>query len=157
MKKATNITDYILVKAYTDSEWDECHFAIIHCTKEWKEKMKQCLQAVQQFTEDYNFCSLNYYDTAVDFYRTDEEEHTDIDTLLGEKDWTFVELEENEQETFLVPENRLDTYRLHLYRNGTAMYSAYGKNTGEEFYTEEFSVSQILNYHQQTIKIIQLY
>lgn len=157
MKTASNITDFILVKAHTNSEWDECHFAIIHCTQEWKERMKQRLQAVQPFAEDYNFCSLNFYDTSVDFYRTDSEEQPDLETILQEKEWTFVEMENGEQETFLVPENRLNTYRLSLYRNGTAIYSAYGKNTGEEFYTEEFSVSEILNYHQQTIKIIQLY
>lgn len=114
-------------------------------------------KTVQPFAEDYNFCSLNFYDTSVDFYRTDSEGQPDLETILQEKDWAFVEMENGEQETFLVPENRLDTYRLRLYRNGTAIYSAYGKNTGEEFYTEEFSITEILNYHQETIKIVRLF
>ena len=156
MKITSNITDYILVKAYTDSDWDECHFAIIHCTKEWKERMKQRLQTVQSIENEIGFASLNFYDTSVDFYCADENTQSEIDQILGEKDWAFVKLDENEHETFLVPENRLGTYRLSFYRNGTAIYSAHGKNTGEEFYTEEFSVSEILNYHQQTVKIIQL-
>ncbi len=157
MKKASNNTDYILVKADTDSDWDNCHYALIHCTAEWKEQMQQRLKSVQSVENEIGFASLNYYDTSVDFYRADEKTQTEINQVLGKKEWTFVELDENEQETFLMPENRLDTYRLSLYRYGTAMYSAYGKHSGEEFYTAEFSVSQILNHHQESIKIIQLH
>lgn len=157
MKTTSNITDYVLVKADTKSEWDYCHFAIIHCTKEWKEHLQQRLKAVQSIENEIGFASLNFYDTSVDFYRTNEDEQPDIQTMLGEKDWSFVELDENEQGTFLVPENRLTAYRLLLYRYGTAIYTAEGKHSGDEFYTAEFSVSDILNYHQQTVKIIQLF
>lgn len=157
MKTTSQPADYILIKAQTNSDWDECHFAIIHCSQEWKEQTQQRLKTVQFIESEIGFVSLNYYDTAVDFYRADEKTQTEINQILGEKDWVFVELDENEQETFLVPENRLDTFRLSLYRYGTAMFSAYGKHSGEEFWTAEFSVSAILNNHQQTIKIIQLF
>lgn len=156
MKITSQQTDYILIKAQTNSEWDECHFAIIHCSQEWKEQTQQRLKTAQFIESEIGFVSLNYCDTAVDFYHADEKTQTEINQILGEKDWVFVELDENEQETFLVPENRLDTFRISLYRYGTAMFSAYGKHSGEEFWTSEFSVSSILNHHQQTIKIIQL-
>lgn len=157
MKTTSNITDYILVKADTDSDWDNCHYALIHCTAEWKVQIQQRLRTVQSIENEIGFASLNYYDTSVDFYRADEKTQTEINQMLGEKEWTFVELDENEQETFLVPENRLDTYRLSLYRYGTAIYTAYGKHSGDEFYTSEFSIKDILNHHQESIKIIQLY
>lgn len=157
MKTTSQPTDYILIKAQTNSDWDECHFAIILCSQEWKEQTRQRLKTVQHIETEIGFVSLNYYDTAVDFYRADEKTQTEINQNLGVKDWAFIELDENEQETFLVPENRLDTFRLSLYRYGTAMFSASGKHSGEEFWTSEFSVSEILNYHQQTIKIIQLF
>ena len=157
MKTTSTITDYVLIKADTDSDWDYFHFALIHCTEEWRGRMKQRLNTLQSVESEYTFVSLNYYDTSVDFYRTGDNEQPGIRTLLGEKDWAFVELEENEQETFLVPENRLDTYRLSLYRYGTAIYTAHGKHSGDEFYTSEFHVSAILNHHQETIKIIQLF
>lgn len=157
MRKASNITDYILVKADTNSDWDNCHYALIHCTAEWKEQMQQRLETVQSVENEIGFASLNYYDTSVDFYRADEKTQTEINQMLSDKEWTFVELDENEQETFLVPENRLDTYRLSLYRYGTAIYTAHGKHSGDEFYTSEFPVSTILNHHQETIKIIQLH
>ena len=157
MKTTSNITDYVLVKADTNSDWDNCHFALIHCTEEWKELMQQRLKAVQSIENEIGFASLNYYDTSVDFYRADEKTQTEINQVLGEKDWIFVEMDENEQETFLVPENRLDTYRLSLYRYGTAIYTAHGKHSGDEFYTSEFPIKDILNYHQESIKIIQLH
>lgn len=157
MKTTSNITDFILVKADTNSDWDNCHFALIHCTKDWRERMEQRLNSLQSVESEYGFVSLNYYDTSVDFYRANEKTQTEIDQLLGEKDWAFVELDENEQDTFLVPENRLDYYRLSLYQYGTAIYTAHGKHSGDEFYTSEFSIKTILDYHQKSIKIIQLH
>ena len=56
----------------------------------------------------------------------------------------FVEVDNEELETLSVPENRLDCYRLVVYKTGTAMYKAYGKHTSEEFYTEEFSLQQLI-------------
>jgi hypothetical protein len=141
MKATTQPTANILIRAYTNSDWDECQFAIIHCDKEWKETMKNRVECVQPFSNDYNFCCLKYYDTSVDFYRTDEE---DIEELLQDKEWVFVELNEDEQETFLVPENGLDTYSISIYRTGTAKFSACGKHTGEDFWTEEFNLKSIM-------------
>jgi hypothetical protein len=39
--------------------------------------------------------------------------------------------------------SRLDCYRLVIFKNGTAYYQAYGKHTGEEFYTEESDLNII--------------
>ena len=157
MKTTLSITDYILVKTDTNSDWDNCHFAIIHCTAEWREQMQQRLKSFQLIESGYGFTSLNYYDTSVDFYRADEKTQIVINQVLGKKDWAFVELDENEQDTFLAPESRLNTYRLSLYRYGTAIYTAHGKYSGDEFYTSEFPLKDILNYHQESIKIIQLH
>ncbi|HMM16747.1 MAG TPA: hypothetical protein PKC47_04340 [Petrimonas sp.] len=157
MKATSTITDFILVKADTNSDWDECQFALIHCTEEWKEQMQQRLKALQSVEDEHAFVSIAFYDTSVDFYRTDEDEQPDIHALLNEKEWSFVELDKNEREALLQPENRLVAYRLSLYRHGTAIYTAHGKHSGEEFYTAEFSVSQILNHNQETVGIVRLY
>lgn len=144
MKQSDKPTVFLLIKAYTGSEWDTCDFAIIHLSEDWKKEQVKRLEAVKPFADDYNFQSLNYYDTSVDFYRVDENDQPDFETLLAEKEWVFVELDEGEQNSFAVPENRLDCYRLVVYKNGTAMYKAYGKHTSEEFWTEEFSLKQII-------------
>lgn len=144
MKTTDKATAHILVKANTNSEWDNCEFAIVHLSEQWKKEQAQRLELVKPFAEDFNFQSLNYYDTAVDFYRTGEEDQPDIETMLAGKEWVFVELNEEEQEAFAVPENRLDCYRLVVYRSGNALYKAYGKHTSEEFWTEEFSLHQLI-------------
>lgn len=143
MKCSKKATAHILVKAHTNSEWDNCGFAIIHLSEEWKKKQAKRLEAVKPFAEECNFQSLNYYDTAVDFYKVDENDQPDIEALLSDKEWVFIELDEEEQQTFAVPENRLDCYRLVVYRDGDALYKAYGKHTSEEFWTEAFSLQQL--------------
>lgn len=144
MKLSDNPTTHIVLKAGTNSEWDNCSFAIVHLSEDWKKEQEKRLKAVQPFAEDYCFQSMNYYDTAVDFYTADENDNPNIEEILAGKEWVFVELENEEQETFTVPENRLDCYRLVVYRNGNAIYKAYGKHTSEEFYTEEFPLSQLI-------------
>lgn len=144
MKLSTKATGYILVKATTNSEWDYCEYAIVHLSKEWKTEQTKRLALVTPLKGVYHFSSMNFYDTAVDFYRTGENEQPDIESILGDKEWVFVELDEEEQETFTVPENSLDCHRLVLSANDTAYYSAYGKHTSEEFWTERFLLTQLI-------------
>jgi hypothetical protein len=39
MKKSIKPTEYFLIKA--KSEWDDCDFAIIHITEEWKKSKRK--------------------------------------------------------------------------------------------------------------------
>lgn len=41
MKLSDKATAHILVKANTNSEWDNCGFAIIHLSEEWKRTGKR--------------------------------------------------------------------------------------------------------------------
>lgn len=148
MKLSDKPTEYVLLKAGTDSEWDNCNFAIIHITEEWKKEQARRLKAVQPFTDDYFFHSLRYYDTAFDFYVADEDDNPNLVKWLTEKSMAFVEIDAEEFETLTEPENRLDCYRLVIYRTGTAMCIAYGKHTGEEFYTEEFPLNKLIEHTQ---------
>lgn len=141
MKKSSKQTEYLLIRAYTGSDWDGCEFAVIHCTDEWKRQFEKRVAAVQPFKNDYNFQSMNYYDTAVDFYRTDKDDQPDIEDLLGDKNCVFVETDKAELASLSVPENRLDRYRLVIFRSGIAYYQAFGKHSGEEFWTDEFSLT----------------
>ncbi len=144
MKLLDKPTAYILLRAGTNSEWDNCDFAIVHITENWKTEQQKRLKAIEPFEDDYYFQSMNYYDTVVDFYTVDDEDNPDLEKWLGEKPMVFVEVDKDELETLSVPENRLDCYRLVLYKTGTAMYKAYGKHTSEEFYTEEFPITPII-------------
>lgn len=144
MKTTDKQTQHILLKAWTNSDWDTCDFAIVHLTEDWKREQQKRLEAIRPFAGDCYFQSVNYRDTAVDFYKMDDNDQPDVAKLLGGKNWAFVELDEGELETLSVPENHLECYRLVLYGNGSAMYKAYGECRSEEFWTEEFSLKQII-------------
>lgn len=143
MKSSNKPTTHILLKANTNSEWNGCDYAVITLSKNWKKEQAKRLEAVAPFAGDYSFQSLSYFDTAVDFYSTGKVNQPGVEQLLTGKDWAFVQLEEGEQDTFTQPENGLEYYSLVIHRGGTASYKAYGKHTGEEFWTEQFSLNTI--------------
>ncbi|SHK25154.1 hypothetical protein [Epilithonimonas mollis] len=144
MKLSAKATGHILVKADTSSEWDYCEFAIIHLSEEWKAEQAKRLALVTPLKGSYHFQSMNFYDTAIGFYRTGENDQPDIEKILGNKEWVFVELDKGEQDTFAIPENRLDCHRLVLRADGTANYTAYGKHTSEAFWSQKFSLHQLI-------------
>lgn len=41
MKTSLQPTEYLLIKAMTDSEWDDCGFAIIRISEEWKSRKRK--------------------------------------------------------------------------------------------------------------------
>lgn len=143
MKISDKPTGYILIKANTDSEWDCCDFALIHLSEKWKELQAERLKAVKPFADNYSFSSMNFYDSSVEFFRVGDEEEPETEKLLADKDWTFVELDNDETDRLVPPENRLDCYRLVIYRDGDAKYEAYGKYTSEEFWTNTFPLLQL--------------
>ncbi len=85
---------------------------------------------------------MNFYDMAVEFYRTGGDQFY-IEEMLSGNEWIYVELAEREQETFTMSGSPLGCYRLVLRANETAYYTAYGKHTGEEFWTEEFDLNML--------------
>lgn len=143
MKTSDKPTVNILIKANTNSEWDCCEFAIIHLSKEWKKLQATRLEAIKPFTDDYTLQSIRFYSTSVDFYQSGDNGAPDIEELLADKDWAFVEMDENELDKLTPPENSLDFYTLEIHRDGNARYKAYGKHTNEEFWTNKFPLQQL--------------
>lgn len=143
MKVSDKPTGHILVRAHSNSEWDSCEFAIVSISEKWKEEQLKRLEIIKPFAEDYVFQSLIFYDYSVDFYQMGEDGLPDLDELLAGKDWTFIELSEEELDNLTPPESSLDCYRLAIYRDGDAKYKAYGKHTDEEFWTENLPLKQL--------------
>ena len=65
-------SEYILIRAYTDSEWDSCDFAIIHVTPEWKTLMEEKVEKAIAFKGDSGFYYLVYAGGPEGFYKDDE-------------------------------------------------------------------------------------
>lgn len=144
MKISDKPTADILIKARTNSEWDCCDFALVHISDEWKKLQAERLEAVKPFKDDYNFQSMRFYDYSAEFYQSGGDEMPDVEELLGDKDWSFVELNEDEQDKLTQPENSLDFYKIVIYCDGNARYEAFGKHTDEEFWTNEFPLQQLV-------------
>jgi len=144
MKRSNQPTAYLLVKANTNSYWDSCDYAIVHITQQWKEQLQERIKFLSPLQGDYDFQSMRYYDCSADFYRIGEDGQSVAKQLPKGRSWAFVELDENEQEAFIPPENHLDSYAIVLCADGTGYYSAYGKHTGEEFWTEKILFTQII-------------
>lgn len=144
MKISDKPTGYILIKAHTDSEWDCCDFALIYLSEEWKQQQAKRLEAVKPFADNDTFSSINFYDSSVNFFQTGDEDEPDVEELLADKEWAFVELDDDDEtDRMTSPENRLECYKLVIYRDGNARYEAIGKYTNEEFWTSEFSLQQL--------------
>lgn len=143
MKTTNKNTGYVLLKASTSSEWDSCDFAVIRITEEWKFEQVKRLVAIIGLKGDPDLRSMNYYDTSATFYQIGETSLL-IDDILCGNESAFVILEEDEEENFCLPENKLDNYTLVIRPDCTAFFRANGKYTDVEFRTESFPIMQLL-------------
>lgn len=142
---------HILVKADTDSQWDLSDFAIIRLPENWKQKQFERLEAARTVAVgDPSFLCLTFYDSSVDFYReSDKDGRPAVSELLKDRVWAFMEIGEGELDHLTPPESTLDCYRIAIYGNGDARYKAYGKHTGEEFWTSDLPLPEILGLLQR--------
>ena len=145
MKISQIPTAYIMVKAMTNSEWDCCDFAIIHISEDWKKEQQKRLDNIKPFSEDYMLLSMMYSDPSVEFYKDDDEICPDSAELLEDRIWSFVELDEETLKKLSAPENRIDSCELHVFKSNYALYQAYGKQTGEEFWTKELPFEELIH------------
>ena len=144
MKKTLQPTEYLLIKAMTNSEWDDCGFAIIHITDDWKQTQKKRLEAVKPLENDYDLKWLNYTDTNIEFFKFSEEHYPEVEEWLSERNQIFIELRKEDLKKLLTHENRPHNYQMQVFKNGNAIYNAFGKHTSEEFWTEEFLLTQLI-------------
>ncbi|MEJ2880361.1 hypothetical protein [Pedobacter sp. GR22-6] len=144
MKVTEKPSSFILLKARTASEWDNCEFAIVKIDQQWLNTAKERLESVKSFKGNQSFYCHVYWDAPIGYF-------TDLDEIIcaqlqgSEFDFLYVELEENEVETMQTPESKLDTHMLKITQEGQCSFKAYGKHTGEEFWTESFPLIKVVN------------
>ena len=144
MKRVNHHTEYIFLKAFVKSDWDDCSFAIIHVTDEWIQTTQKRIDAAIPFLEDSGFYHLSYWDKPEGFYRDSSGNSLMANEILSDdSDWCFVELNDNELDVLAIPENYLGSFQLIIYKDGCLCYKAYGEYSGEEFYTFDFRLSDI--------------
>ncbi|MBT2559863.1 hypothetical protein J7E50_18240 [Pedobacter sp. ISL-68] len=141
MKSSDKPTEYLMLKAKTDSEWDECDYAIIRITENWREQMQTRLDAIAPFSGAHNgLCTMDYF-AEVYFYKDDN----DIDSmeLLGEQHWSFVIPNKKDIKFLSANENRTTGCMLEIATDGWANYSTH-RLQDEESWTVDFSIAEVL-------------
>lgn len=143
MKTSLKPTEYLVIKAMNTSECDDFGFAIIHITDEWKKTQKRRLEVVKLVENDYNLKWLNYADINVEFFIFSKEHYPEVEEWLSERNQIFIELRKEDLKKLLTHENRPHNYQMQVFKNGNAIYNAFGKHTSEEFWTDEFSLWEL--------------
>ncbi len=141
MKISSTPTDYLLIKAFNESEL--CDFAIIHTTEQWRVTQKERMIAVTTFKNDDSFKWLNYKDESVDFFRYSDEDHPEIQQWLSESNLLFIETNAEELKLLKGIDFKMSSYQMQVFSNGNAVYSCFEKNLGDEFWTCEFSLNEL--------------
>lgn len=150
MKISENPTNHILVKASTNSEWDNCDFAIITCDDKWLTCMQERFEAVNKVQGVGDFWALKFFDYSPDFFQSSDDDACEVLSKMGDnKMWAFVELEEGEEDNLSRPENALDGYIMNLFHDFTCRYTALGKHTGEKFFTKRIPIEEIAAFIQK--------
>ena len=121
MKISDIPTDYLLIKAFNESEL--CDFAIIHTTEQWQVKQKERMIAVTAFKNDDSFKWLNYKDESVDFFRYSEKDHLEIQKWLSENNMLFIETNAKELKMLKGIDFKMSSYQMQVFSNGNAVYS----------------------------------
>lgn len=145
MKISTTPTAFILIKARSNSEWDNCDFAIVQIDDEWKAIAKQRLNNIKSFKGNQSFYCHVYWDSPIGYF-CDTKELDQIESLReSENGFLYLSMELEEVDSLTIPESALDTHMLKITKEGYCNFKAYGKHTGEEFWTESFSLLKLIN------------
>lgn len=137
-------SNYIVIKASTNSHCDFVDFAIIDLTYQFAELLHQRLLVVEQFKTDLSFHNLTYWDGPLDYYRNTHKKLANKTILNANEDWSYIKLKKDELKVLSIQETPLEAHQLIITKHGFANYKAKSKYTNEEYWTESFSIPQIL-------------
>jgi hypothetical protein len=141
--KLTNERTYnILIKASVCSEWDSCNAALIENVLEqtverWKEYDK--IATDTKTNSRWNdFSHLAIYEDCTFLM-----ERNDVTAGIPEdRSWSYVE-DVTEEDLEQKPEQRVAYGIMKFFGNGEVCFVAYGKHTGEEFFTEHLNINNL--------------
>ena len=148
MEKVSYVTNRILVKASTDSERDDCTFAIIYTTKQWIKLLAKRSSWLIPFKNDDLFYSLTFWDAHVDFFVHTGNDVEDplygSDLMEPDEILSHVSVTESELNRFKRPGNKIRGHQLNIMRDGYMQFLAWGYRPGEKFYTERLSIEAFI-------------
>lgn len=146
MKLSEVPTDKIIIKARTNSEWDYVDFSIVTVDKSWQDKMEDFLMLNKKYHSSIEWLSFN--DDEGFFVDTEGSPFEEF-VSQDKKDWSFVEITDEEVEQLSTPENTLKYGSVRI--SDTIQFVMHGKHTSDEFYTESIPITDILQLKKEGV------
>ncbi|MGY4385961.1 hypothetical protein ACVWYN_003009 [Pedobacter sp. UYP24] len=152
MKKSKIPTPYILIKAYTDSEWDKCNFAIFHITDEWKSNMENRVKLLKPLLDTKDFYSMAFMDVVVGYFKFRITGRSKVSSKLNaasvftnDEDWCYVDANPNMIKVLTRTLSQQHAHKFVLLTDNSGYYTSTGNHNGEEFWTEDFKLSTFID------------
>lgn len=128
-------TNWIVIKADTSDEYVNIDLALVSLNDIYIASLAKRLVVCKELKDVPTLQYVAFSDD-IDFWiSADSDNEEDIVTILTEKGWSYVILDNDEIDGYVSSTVRTQTERLKVYPDGTAFYTAQGKNTDVEYYT----------------------
>lgn len=137
-------TDYIFVCAQTNSDWDSCTFAIITISPEWRKEQTDRIHFFKALEGSDSFHEAQFFNTEIEFFDADYELSEIVKGFDKKLDWCFLQVTQDELDHLHTPESTIGTCCICIDAFGNGKYKAWAKHSGEEFFTDQFSITEIL-------------
>jgi len=132
-------TDTILVGATVCSDWDHCNCAVVYIDDDILDRWRKWdIKATElRNVEGSGFLFLAITEDAIFL----DSGNGEIEDILRKQNWVYIILEDGDLEE--LPEQKYNCHEMKYYGNGEVCWVAYGKNTGDEFYTDTINITEI--------------
>jgi hypothetical protein len=118
----------LVVKAYTNSEWDSVDVVLFELDKESIDWLKELREKVELVKGISGFNCLSIFSYGAEFLQDESGVYEDIEN-------GFILEDDVDENNFSEPETHFDTDTIGLRGYGF-FFKCYGKHTGEEFWSE---------------------
>jgi hypothetical protein len=141
MKIINEFKKYIALKACSNSEWDCVDFFLIYLDID---RIKYFLELIGHAealkSKISTFGSFDIFDCLGTFHWSDEDDCDifEYDNVL------FLDIEDSEISNLKIPEAALTYNTVRVFPNGI-QFIAYGKHTGEEYFTEVIYKNKLMD------------
>jgi hypothetical protein len=144
MKISKKPTDWILITVSNDNPLDAADFVLMQLSTEYVNQLRFQLQGAQMMAATPRFYCLSCWDAPTGWYVHNGEGikgHLEIQQLT----WCFIEWDSpREFKDLLQIQEHMDAEQLCFFETGTAQFVGTGKHSGEEYYSSEFPLADIL-------------
>jgi hypothetical protein len=123
---------HLIVKAHTDSEWDSVSAALVELNDDSISKLRKIRNAVENFnTDGLSFNRASFFFYGAEFKISESGQYDEMET-------SCTVVEDLDMSDYSDPESPIDSCTIDADKD-SFRFTAYGKHTGEKFYSETVS------------------